>query len=65
MLLSALRRKFSLFLTQKEFNAEKQKIWPFLVNLLENSPCKRSHLIVISESNSSHSINGVCDMLHQ
>ena len=37
-----------------------------LVNLSENSTmCKRSHLTVISETNSFHLINTVYDMLYQ
>ena len=65
MFLSVLKKKvFSIFNTKK-VTAEKPKIWPFLLNLSENlSTCRRNHLPVISETNSSHLINAVCDMLH-
>ena len=61
----AKKKVISIFHTKK-VKPEKQKIWLFLINLLENSPiCKLSHLTLISETNSSHSINTACDMLHQ
>ena len=61
----AKKKVFSIFNTKK-VTAEKQKIWPFLVNLSENSTmCKRSHLTVISETNFFHLINTVYDMLYQ
>ena len=59
-------KKTFFFFNTKKVTAEKPKIWPFLVNLSENSSmCRRNHLTVIGETNSSHLINAVCDMLHQ
>ena len=44
------KNKFFSIFNKKKVKAEKQKIWPFLVNLLENLPMRKgSHLTVLIE----------------